>query len=299
MVRMSVCRRAAAAVSAESCSFTRFEHERWQAAVGPYDKIFGPLTRQAAQHMTERVLSMAAPGVKDGLDCATGPGYIIEEALARGVKATDLTGVDFSAAMLLRAQERIPARGVTWLEADIQEPFTMLQSKTFSWCTCNFGVLHLARPESFFRVARQVLKPHGVFSFSVWAELAKSPVFQIPLKAVEVHGTMDVGLPGGPPFFKYSDPDVARDALIEAGFDPSTVRAELLDMELVIQQPEDLWEAFHDGTARTGALLQRQEPGAKARIQKAMMDAVTASAPDRPHTFRQPCLIVTAKVPPS
>lgn len=297
-------RRLAAAMSSIApeparCAFTRFEHERWEAAVRPYDRIFGSLTAQAARHVVDTVLRHGESG--PGLDCATGPGYVVEEALRRGVPATDLVGTDFSAAMLDRARERVAEPSVTWLEADIQEcPPADLQGR-FAWCICNFGVLHLARPESFFAAARAALQPGGILAFTVWAELGKSPAFQIPLQAIEKHGSTDVGLPPGPPFFKFSDPSTAAKALGEAGFECSSICTELVDMEWFLDRPEDLWEVFCEGTARTGGMLERQEPSARERIEAAMREAVIAAQPPQrvvpPYVLVQPCLLVTAQVP--
>lgn len=283
------------------CAFTDLEHERWQAAVGAYDRLFGPLTRQAAGHLAGLVVARGGRG----LDCATGPGYVIEEALARGSCGEQLVGVDFSAAMLSVAQHRIAQdAGVTWKEVDIQEPMSGLPGP-FAWCTCNFGVLHLARPESFFRNVKQILQPGGFFTFTVWAQPSMSPAFRIALEAIQEHGETDVGLPPGPPFFKYSDENIAKEDLVEAGFEASSITSTVLDMTMTLNQPSALWEGFYDGTARTGALLARQTPEAKFRIRKAMEDAVVANSSERsdslsaPYTFKQPCLVVTASVPTS
>lgn len=284
----------------DACAFTRFEHERWEGAVNPYDRIFGRLTAHAARDVVQHVMSRGPAG--PGLDCATGPGYVVEEALRRGAAGSDLVGCDFSGAMLRRARERVPDAGVEWLEADIQEPLPEAMQGRFAWCSCNFGVLHLARPEDFFQVARQVLRPGGLFVFTVWADLARSPAFQIPLQAIERHGSMDVGLPPGPPFFKYSDPKVATDAVVAAGFDASSVSADLVDMRWELDKPEELWTVFLEGTARTGGMLERQRPEARAAIEQAMRDAVEKAqqgsgtkAP--PYVLSQPCLRVSAAVP--
>lgn len=260
------------------------------------------LTAQAARRVVERVLQSTDDSEAPGLDCATGPGYVIEEAIRQGIPAEALTGVDFSSAMLRQAQLRFVSHGVTWLEADIQQTFPSAAvgcQGRFAWCACNFGVLHLARPEAFFAVARQVLRPGGLFLFTVWADLAKSPAFQIPLRAIEEHGSSDVGLPPGPPFFKFSDPELASEALTAAGFEH--INTEIIDMEWPLNKPEDLWEVFCEGTARTGGMLARQEPEAKARIEAAMREAVVAAQapgqPVPPYVLSQPCLLVTATVP--
>lgn len=267
-----------------------------------YDRVFGQLTAQAARHVAGQALLAASPESGPGLDCATGPGYVVEEALRRGVPGHSLVGVDFSVAMLERARERVGDPDVRWMEMDIQKPPPPdVGIQEFAWCTCNFGVLHLARPDDFFSVARQVLRPRGALVFTVWAELAKSPAFQIPLQAIETYGTADVGLPPGPPFFKYSDPDVSTEALVAAGFAPGSIRAEILDMEWALDRPEDLWDVFYEGTARTGGMLARQEEGAKVKMKEFVREALLAAQPaghaGPPYILKQPCLQVTAVAP--
>lgn len=282
-------------------AFTQFEHVRWQGAVAPYDRLFGQLTNQAARRIVEKLKQENDLPKGRGLDCATGPAYVLENAMKYGFQGKDLVGVDFSAAMLKRAEERLQNSDITWLEADIQTSFICSRSEKFAWCSCNFGVLHLARPEDFFRVARQVLKPRGFFAFTVWSALDRSPAFQIALNSIKAHGSLEVGLPEGPPFFRYSDPEEARKDLVDAGFDPLQIHTEEVDMAWTLSDAEDLWHAFLEGTARTGGLLERQSPEAKRSIKQAMFEACSSLQPSGvsvpPYTLKQPCMLITARTP--
>ncbi len=83
------------------------------------------------------------------------------------------------------------------------------------------------------------------------------------------HGTTKVGLPDGPPFFRFSDADESRGALSRAGFTAVAVRT----LPLVWQLPsgEALFEAALHGGVRTSAALQAQTPEALAAIRRAVL----------------------------
>jgi SAM-dependent methyltransferase len=69
----------------------------------------------------------------------------------------------------------------------------------FDAVTCNFGVLHLGRPEDFFAEAHRVLRPGGRLAFTVWAAPPATEGFAITLGALGEHGDPNVALPAGPP----------------------------------------------------------------------------------------------------
>ena len=98
--------------------------------------------------------------------------------------------------------------------------------------------------------------------------------FGVVLRAMETHGTTKVGLPDGPPFFRFSDADESRGALSRAGFTAVAVRT----LPLVWRLPsgEALFEAALHGGVRTSAALQAQTPEALAAIRRAVLSRVAA-----------------------
>jgi SAM-dependent methyltransferase len=243
-----------------SSAFHDFEHAQWEGAVDAYHAGWGRLTAQAIPPALD-VLDVAA-GARL-LDVASGPGYLAAGAAALGA---DAIGVDFAAAMVARARALHPQ--VPFQEGDAEDlPF---DDATFDAVAMNFGILHLARPEAAIAEAGRVLRSGGRHAFTAWADPGRAAGFALVLDAVRRCGR-PVDLPAGPDFFRFSDPAACEAALRAAGFDD--VHVQRLDLRWRLDSPEDLFRAFHLGTARTGALLRGQDPEALARIAAAVRSA--------------------------
>jgi SAM-dependent methyltransferase len=128
----------------------------------------------------------------------------------------------------------------------------------------NYGMLHLAHPERAIAEAFRVLRPGGRYAFTVWDAPDRAVGFGIILESIQLHGNIDVPLPPGPPFFRFSDPDECKRTLENAGF-----------MHLQTIQVPQLWSVesgdallttFRTAAVRTAALLQAQTPTALRSI---------------------------------
>jgi SAM-dependent methyltransferase len=233
--------------------FHDFEHAQWEGAVDAYHAGWGGLTAQAIPPVLD-VLDVDAGTCL--LDVASGPGYLAARAAALGAEAT---GLDFSAAMVARARALHPP--VPFQEGDAEDlPF---ENATFDAVAMNFGVLHLARPEAAIAEAGRVLRPGGRYGFTAWADPGRAAGFALVLDAIRRCGR-PVELPDGPDFFRFSDPAVCEASLQAAGF--GDIHVQRLDLRWRLDSPDDLFRAFHLGTARTGALLRGQDAEALARI---------------------------------
>ena len=86
--------------------------------------------------------------------------------------------------------------------------------------------------------------------------------------AIRKFGRSEVGLPPGPPFFRFGDPAEARRALEQVGFDGAQAR--VLPLAWRMESTAALFEWMMGGTVRTGALLRAQTPAALEAIRQAV-----------------------------
>src|SRR5206468_3522480 len=107
------------------------------------------------------------------------------------------------------------------------------------------------RPEAAIAEAARVLSPGGRYAFTVWAAPDQAVGFGIVLRAIERFGRLDVDLPEGPPFFRFSLAEECRVALTRAGFVDVGVR--VLPLSWSLASGEDLYNAIARGGARSVA----------------------------------------------
>ena len=241
-------------------SFRDFEYSRWQEAVEAYDNSWPSLTSQTARPMLD---ALEVSFGTDLLDVASGTGNFTSVAAQQGAR---VVGMDFSSLMLARAKKLFPDLNFQLGEAE-KLPF---DDGKFDAVSINFGMLHFQYPERALKQAHRVLRAKGRVAYTVWAPPDLSIGFDIVYGAIRNHGTMEVSLPPGPPFFLFSNLAVSRRALLEAGFE--NPRFSSLPLTWRLPSIHDLLIAFDRGTARTGATLQAQKPKNLARIQSAVLE---------------------------
>lgn len=242
-------------------AFGAFERSGWEKVGGAYDQLFGALTPQCIAPMLDAV--GARPGLAL-LDVATGPGYLAAAAAARGAS---VTGLDFSSAMVAQARARHPA--LRFIEGNAEAlPFP---DEQFDALTIGFGLLHFPDPDRALAEAYRVLRRRGRIAFTVWAAADKAVGFGLVAKAVQTHGKLDVGLPEGPPFFRFSAPEECRRTLNALGF--TEVHSREIAQVWRFASAEAWIEGIARSTVRTAALLRAQTDVALAAIRAALVDA--------------------------
>jgi SAM-dependent methyltransferase len=265
--------------------FKRFEQTGWVEVGDRYQDTFVALTSQA----TDRLLDAAR--VQSGtrmLDVACGPGLIAAAAARRGAR---VTGVDFSSTMVGEAR-RLHA-GIEFREGDAEAlPFGDAE---FDAVVIGFGMLHFARPEQAAREAFRVLRSSGRISFSVWDAPDRAPAFGIVRGAIERHGRLDVGLPAGPDFFRFSDPAECRAVLAGAGF--ADAQVETTTLRWRVPESDTILDAFMTAGVRTRGLLKMQTAEALGAIRAAVRDAAAPYASGGAYEYPTPCVIASARKP--
>ena len=242
-------------------AFRDFEHAGWEINVSEYEDAFARLTSQAIGPLLDA--GDLRPGIRL-LDIATGPGYVAAAAAARGAR---VVGVDFSVPMVARARELNPA--IEFQEGDAEE--LSFADASFDAVVMNFGILHLARPERAMTQAARVLKPGGRFAFTAWAKPEEAVGFGMILNAIQSHGNLEVQLPQGPPFFRFSDQAECDRTLREAGF--SDVEVTRVPQVWRFNGPDELLKAFYNGGVRIKAILRAQSSDALEAIRMAVREA--------------------------
>ena len=263
-------------------AFHDFEHAGWERAAECYGSAFGGLTAQTAGPLLDAVGATAGTRL---LDVASGPGFITSAAAARGAIAA---GLDFSPAMIAEACARHP--GIAFSQGDAQAlPF---DAGTFDAVVMNFALLHLARPEAALAEAHRVLRAGGRYAFTVWAAPEQAVGFGLVLRAIQELGRLDVQLPEGPPFFRFSAPDECRRTLRQAGFGEAAVRE--LPLTWRLSSPDAAFDAVSRGGVRTAAVLRAQTPDALNKIRAAVRRGVEDYAKDGGFVLPMPAMLASA-----
>ena len=268
-------------------TFREFEHAGWEdpRTCAAYRDHLGPVVAQVVDPLLDAVEVGAGDRV---VDVATGAGIVAAAAARRGASAF---GLDFSAEQLRRTRADHPAIAVARADAGALP----LASSSVDSVVSSFGMPHFADPEAFLRETARVLQPAGRLAFTVWAPPDRSPTFAAVFAALAQHGTMNVGLPPGPDFFRYADPATASRDLTEAGFGDVSLTEVAQTWEL--PSPDDAVDALLHGTVRTAALLVRQPGGVLAEVRGSMREKLAAY--DEGGTVRvpMPAVVVRATKP--
>ena len=169
-----------------------------------YDTYLVPLIFDPyAENMANRVRSKSLSSV---LEIAAGTG-VVTRALASALpESINIVATDFNQAMLDHAAAVGTKRAVEWRQADAMHlPFP---EASFDALICQFGVMFFSDKSKAFSEAHRVLRPGGVFIFSVWDRITDNEF------ADTVTTSLEVLFPEDPPRFLARIPHGYHDARI-------------------------------------------------------------------------------------
>jgi SAM-dependent methyltransferase len=146
--------------------------------------------------------------VREGLrvlELACGTGVVTRKLRAALPESATLVATDLNEAMTSFAAQAVPAAGIDWRPADMQElPFA---DGSFDVVLCQFGFMFPPDKPQAFREARRVLAPGGVLLASIWGSLDDNPSMAVMDRALTML------YPDDPPRFFHTPYGYARDRI--------------------------------------------------------------------------------------
>ena len=244
--------------------FANLEFEGWSNATtaASYADEFGKASEIAAPVLAAK---SQVGGGSEVLDVCCGHGIVSAELVKRGA---NVTGLDFSPAMLAMSRARVP--NATFLEGDaLNLPF---DSGTFDAVTCGLGLPHVPDQQRAIEEAARVLKAGGRYVYSVWCGPEVDGAFAWFFKAVADFGDPGIALPPGPDATNLGLAEVAGPILDDVGFAAPDIT--IVESRWHTKNPAAPFDNFDRGTVRGAALLREQSAGARAAIRERIEEIV-------------------------
>jgi ubiquinone/menaquinone biosynthesis C-methylase UbiE len=117
------------------------------------------------------------------LEIAAGTGVVTRLMASELPSNISIVATDLNQAMIDHAQSKGTKRSVTWQQADAMNlPFP---DGHFDAVVCQFGAMFFPDKAQAYAQVRRVLKPGGLFIFSVWGAIQENEVADVVTKAME------------------------------------------------------------------------------------------------------------------
>ncbi len=198
------------------------------------------------------------PGMKV-LDLASGTGEPAIGLASRVKSEGHVTALDFSAELLLIAEERARQCGLqnfSTCQADAQSlPFP---DRHFDLVTCRFGIMFFADCDKALREVHRVLRSDGRVCFLAWGPFDQ-PYWSNTMGIVTRHVGGPAITPGDPDPFKFAQPGSLSDVLRRAGYVAIEENTETLPW-IWPGSPEEVWEYQKSVAVPFRPLLDRVPP---------------------------------------
>ncbi|MCZ6666577.1 MAG: methyltransferase domain-containing protein [Gammaproteobacteria bacterium] len=250
-------------------------------------RYIAQFTDAADQAMAGMVAAVSPESGQAVLDLCCGHGAMTSALCDRGC---NVTGLDFSSAMLAHAEQRAP--NARFREGDAQDlPF---DDASFDVVLSNCGIMHLPDQPRALSEVRRVLRTNGTFAMTVWCGPDISPSFRIAFGAMKAHADPSVSAPPQPDFFQFARRDGAEEMLRGAGL--QAVTHDTIDCVWHLDTPEQLFKIYSEATVRMAMILSAQPASAVEAIRQAMTEAVARDhAVDGGYRVQIPAALVIAR----
>jgi SAM-dependent methyltransferase len=225
-----------------------------------YDRYLGPL--QFGPFARELVALLPADPGGDVLEVACGTGLATREIRRALVDTRRLVATDFNKPMLDYAREKVKLGGIEWREADgTRLPF---DDGAFAVVVSGFGLMFMPDKAKAVSEARRVLRPGGLYLFSVWDRMEHNTCSRVYTETIESLFPGDEEMAFRLPWSMH-DEAALRTLLSGAGFGSVAIERRRLPVEPF--NPRDIATGQVRGTPR-GLLLETKGMTMDAAIDK-------------------------------
>jgi ubiquinone/menaquinone biosynthesis C-methylase UbiE len=252
-----------------------------------YDRYLGPVLFDP--YATDLVARLSLPESAAVLELACGTGIVTRRLRDRLGPTARLVATDLNEAMLGYAARKFgPEEAVEWKQADATElPFS---DQSFDAVVCQFGLMFFPDKGKAVRETFRVLKPGGIFIFSVWDAIEHNDLPHI------AHSIISKFFEDNPPDFydvpfSFHDPETIRSLVSAAGF--KEIELSLLPLPAIAPDAQDAAKGLVHGNPVIAAIKERNESSAP-EIEAAIAAEVAAQFGDAPVRARMQALVCAA-----
>lgn len=266
-------------------TFKSLEQSGWTNKASAYDEYFAAIADQAIGPILDSVGDLIG---REVLDICCGTGNLAAAAAARGAR---VTGVDFAPTMIEIARSKFA--GAEFRIGDAEA--LRFPSESFDVALCSFGLWHMAEPDKALAEAARILRKDGIYAYTTWLPPQQGwDLFDIVMKAIRTHGTMELDLPPAPPPFRFADETEGRRVLMAHGFQKVSIQKRTASWTGATG--EQLLELIFKAIVRTPMIIEAQAPQARDAIKQQIRASAEALRADGKIAMRWPYLLVSARL---